>query len=194
MKVLSFIGFSVRGARNGEEALSLWKEWRPRLILMDVHMPGMDGLEATRRIKADPQGQETFIIIHTANALDEDRRTALQSGADDFLTKPCREEELLESMRALLSVVYDYESVSANGSERVAEPPKWRMERLRQLPRELIEELREATENGNKRLLDRLILKLRETVDSETFRALQNLADKYEYDALRHLLKEAYRR
>ena len=64
-------------------------------------------------------------------------------------------------------------------------------ERLGQLPRELIEELRNATLNGNKKLLDKLILKVRETGDAESAHALQELADKYEYDALTRLLEEA---
>ena len=78
-----------------------WEEWNPRLILMDLHMPFMDGFEATRRIKADPRGKETVIVVLTASALDEDRLTVAQSGADDFLTKPCREDVLLEKMRTL---------------------------------------------------------------------------------------------
>ena len=190
-KLLGFIGFSVRGADNGEEALCAWKEWSPQLILMDVHMPVMDGLEATRRIKADPQGQETFVITLTASALDEDRRAALRSGADGFLPKPCREEELLESVRALLNVVYDYESVSGSGGEPAAAVLACSAEKLGQLPRELIVELSNATASGDKRLLNRLISKVRETEDGGTARALQNLADKYEYDALTHLLEES---
>ena len=112
MKLLTSIGFSVRGADNGEAAIRSWEEWNPRLILMDVHMPVMDGLEATRRIKADPRGKETAIVVLTASAMDEDRRTVSQSGADDFLAKPCREDELLEKMRALLNIAYDYEEMT----------------------------------------------------------------------------------
>ena len=194
MKLLTSIGFSVRGADNGEAAIRSWEEWNPRLILMDVHMPVMDGLEATRRIKADPRGKETVIVVLTASAMDDDRRAVLQSGADDFLTKPCREDELLEKMRALLNIAYDYEEMSGNESEPAAGVSALSAERLGQLPLELVEELRNATLSGNKRLLDKLILKVRETGDAGSAHALQELADNYEYDALTQLLEEACRR
>ena len=96
LKLLSAIGFSVKGASDGEAAIGVWRDWAPQLILMDVHMPVMDGLEATRRIKADAGGKDTHIVALTASAMEEDRRQAVGSGADDFLAKPCREEDLLE--------------------------------------------------------------------------------------------------
>jgi CheY-like chemotaxis protein len=188
-KLLTSIGFSVRGADNGEAAIRSWEEWNPRLILMDVHMPVMDGLEATRRIKADPRGKDTVIAVLTAGAMDEDRRAVSQSGADDFLTKPCREDELLEKIRGLLNIDYDYEEMSQAGDPSLA-GLALSAERLGQLPRELVEELRNATIKGNKRLLDKVIFKVRAT-DAESEHALQGLADKYEYDALTRLLEEA---
>jgi CheY-like chemotaxis protein len=192
MKLLTSVGFSVRGAENGEAAIQNWEEWNPRLILMDVHMPVMDGLEATRRIKADPRGKETVIIALTASAMDDDRRAALRSGADDFLTKPCREEELLDKMKpGFLNIVYDYEEMSENEGQPLAGTAPLSAERLRQLPRALIEEIRNATFNGNKTLLDKLILKVRETEDTGSADVLGELADKYDYDALTRLLGEA---
>jgi CheY-like chemotaxis protein len=152
-------------------------------------MPGMDGSEATRKIKSHVRGKETVIVTLTASALDSDRRAAVQGGADAFLTKPVREDELLAKMGSLLNIAYDYEEVNAD--EPVAGAPALRADRLRQLPPELLEGIRDATMAGNKSLLGKLIGKVRETGDAESARALQEFADNYEYDALTQLLEES---
>jgi PAS domain S-box-containing protein len=189
-KLLTVVGFSVQSADDGEAAIRTWEEWNPRLILMDLHMPGMDGLEATRRIKANPRGKETAIVALTASALDEDRQAVARSGADDFLAKPCREEELLEKIRALLNVAYDYEEIDQTDVQPAAGILALSAA-LGQLPKELIEELLDATLSGSKRSLDQCILRVRESENSGSAQALQELADKYEYDALTRLLEEA---
>jgi len=193
MQLLTSIGFLVRGAENGEEAIRVREEWNPRLILMDVHMPVMDGLEATRIIKADPLGIDTIIVALTASAMTEDHRTVVQSGADDFLSKPCREDKLLEKIRALLNITYDYEEMSAVEGHASDGVGALRSKGLGQLPPALIEELRNATFSGNIRRLNELILRVRETADAGSANALQEFADKYEYDALMQLLEEACR-
>jgi DNA-binding response OmpR family regulator len=119
--------------------------------------------------------------------MDEDRRRVSESGADDFLAKPCHEDELLEKMRALLNIAFDYEE--ASGAEDESHPGVVALsaDRLGQLPRELIKEIRRATLSGNKKLLNELILKV---PDRDSAQALQELADKYEYDALARLMEE----
>jgi PAS domain S-box-containing protein len=195
MKLLTAVGFSVRGADNGETGIRNWAEWDPRLILMDVHMPVMDGLEATRRIRADPRGRETVIVTLTASAMDDDRKAASQNGANDFLAKPCREDELLKKIGDLLHIAYDYEETSEGGeAQSAAGADALSAERLGRLPLELLEDLRTATLSGNKRLLDELILKVRETDDNGSAHALQELADNYEYDALTGVLEATCRR
>ena len=194
MKLLPSIGFAVRGADNGEAAIRNWEEWNPGLILMDVHMPVMDGLEATRRIKADPRGKETAIVVLTAGALDSDRHDVFQSGADGFLTKPCREDELFEKIRSLLNLAYDYEEISGAEGRPVAVAAAPSAVGSGLLPRELIEELANATSDGDKKLLNKLILKVTETAGAECANALQALANNYEYDTLTRLLEEALRR
>jgi two-component system sensor histidine kinase/response regulator len=196
LKLLTAIGFSVHCADDGEAAVREWREWAPGLILMDVHMPVMDGLEATRRIKASPGGKETAIVIMTASVLDEDRLKVRRSGADDFLAKPCREEVLLEKVRTLLNIVYDYEEISESDNHPdLLTATLWaeRVRHLTQLPRELIEQLGDATSNGDKKLLNKLIARVDQAKDAEFARDLQNLADRYEYDALTRLLEEASR-
>ncbi len=185
MKLLSAIGYSVQVAGNGEAAIRQWEEWRPNLILMDIHMPGMGGLEATRRIKADTSGRDTAIVVLTASAMEDDRRTVLEGQADAFLTKPCREEELLEKMRALLHVDYEYEEQG-----KIEDLMALNAATVTQLPTDLAENLREATADGDKRLLDKLILQVRESEAAGSADALQKLADRYDYDALSLLLQQ----
>ncbi|HUQ93987.1 MAG TPA: response regulator [Bryobacteraceae bacterium] len=192
-KLLSVVGFSTQSVENGEAALRSFEDWNPQLILMDVHMPVMDGLEATRRIKAAPRGKETVIIALTASAMEDNRKTAYQCGADDFVAKPCHEDELLEKMRAHLNICYDYEEVSGNENDPVNGVAALSAEGLEAIPRELIDELHGATLNGDKSLLDQLIVKVRETGNARFAQALKELADSYEYDALIRLLGEPCR-
>jgi CheY-like chemotaxis protein len=183
--LLVSIGFRVREAENGEVAIRCWQEWRPELILMDIHMPVMNGLEAVRRIRAAGDSPQPVVVALTASAMDDDRRSVAESGADSFLAKPCREDELLEKIRSLLSLDYEYQEGS-DAAEHDRSAPS--TEKLAHLPRELVEEMREATLAGNKRLIDKLTAQVRTAGDHETARALQELADRYEYDALSQLL------
>ena len=190
-KLLASLGFSVQSAADGEAAIRSWERWNPGLILMDVQMPVMDGLEATRRIKADPRGKETVIVALTASAMDDQRLRALESGVDDFIAKPCDENELVEKIAARLHIAYDYEEMSGDESGPASRTPGLSVEGLRQLPPELVEQLRHATLSGNKNLMDRLILAVGETGQAGAAPGLQELADKYEYDVLTRLLEEA---
>jgi CheY-like chemotaxis protein len=177
------VGYAVQVADDGEEAIQRWKEWMPNLILMDIHMPVIDGLEATRRIKADPRGAGTAIVVLTASALDEDRRAVSEARADAFLTKPCPEEELLETMRALLHVDYEYEEENPLEDSMALSTAT-----LSQLPDHLAEQLRTATSDGDRKLLDKLISQVRDSAAAASADALQDLADRYDYDALTLLL------
>jgi PAS domain S-box-containing protein len=107
VKLLESIGFEVRQAENGREAIALWESFAPHLIWMDLRMPVMDGYEATRQIKS----QTTVIIALTASAFEEEREMALSAGCDDFVRKPFREEEIFEKMSHYLGVRYRYESL-----------------------------------------------------------------------------------
>ncbi len=95
-------GFEVVVAVNGQEAIELANSEKPSLILMDLSLPILDGWEATRRLKADPNTQAIPVIALTAHAIASDRDEALACGCDDFDTKPIDMQRLLGKMNAFL--------------------------------------------------------------------------------------------
>jgi two-component system, cell cycle response regulator DivK len=95
-------GYTVLTALDGESAVRLTQELRPDLVLLDMSLPVLDGLEATRRIKGDPSVQGTPVLVLTAHALLHDRERAFSAGCDDFDTKPVDLPRLLSKMEALL--------------------------------------------------------------------------------------------
>jgi two-component system OmpR family response regulator len=97
---LRFVGFDVRTAGSGLEALTAVREWRPDLLVLDVMMPDVDGFEVTRRLRAD--GRETPVLFLTARDAVEDKVTGLTLGGDDYVTKPFSLEEIVARVRALL--------------------------------------------------------------------------------------------
>ncbi|MEJ2622017.1 MAG: cache domain-containing protein [Candidatus Thiodiazotropha sp.] len=107
-QLLDPLGFDLREAVNGLEAVEVFEQWRPHLIFMDIRMPVMDGLQATRRIKADDSG-ETRIIAITAHALEEERKGILASGFDDFIRKPYTFNEIVDALTRHLGARFVYE-------------------------------------------------------------------------------------
>src|SRR5438477_138805 len=107
-QLLAPVGFEIRLATNGAEAVLEFDEWRPHLILMDFRMPVMDGHEAIRRIRARAGGKDPKIIAVTASAMDENRQELIEIGADDFLSKPFREIQLFQKIHTLVGVEYVY--------------------------------------------------------------------------------------
>jgi CheY-like chemotaxis protein len=95
-------GYSVQIATNGAECLEMAHRTRPDLILMEMSLPDVDGWEATRRLKADPQMRGTPILAVTAHAMSEDRCKAMAAGCDEYDTKPVELPRLLQKMEALL--------------------------------------------------------------------------------------------
>lgn len=95
-------GFLVEFAEDGAEAVRKAREISPALILMDLSLPIMDGWEATRQIKGDPATRSIPVIALTAHAMASDREKALQSGCDDYDTKPVDLQRLLDKIQALL--------------------------------------------------------------------------------------------
>jgi CheY-like chemotaxis protein len=86
--LLASEGYDVRAAADAEEALNVLKEFQPRMILMDIQLPGIDGLELTRRLKSDPATRDITIVGLTAYAMKGDRERILDAGCDGYIQKP----------------------------------------------------------------------------------------------------------
>jgi two-component system, cell cycle response regulator DivK len=95
-------GYDVAIAIEGEQGLAMARSEAPALILMDMSLPGLDGWEATRRLKAMPETRAIPIIALTAHAMAGDRERSVAAGCDDFDTKPVDMERLLGKIRALV--------------------------------------------------------------------------------------------
>jgi signal transduction histidine kinase/DNA-binding response OmpR family regulator len=115
VKLLEMVGFNVRAAANGREGLDLFEQWQPHFIWMDIRMPVMDGLEATRQIKASQAGKSTRVVALSAHVLGEERNEIFAAGCDDFVGKPFREDQIFEVMAKHLGLKYVYEGLP--GSE-----------------------------------------------------------------------------
>lgn len=107
VELLRPVGFEVREAVNGQEAIALWQSWSPHLIWMDMRMPVMDGYEATKRIKS--AGVAPVVIALTGSAFEEERATVLAKGCDDYVRKPFRANVIFEKMAEHLGVRYLYD-------------------------------------------------------------------------------------
>ncbi len=106
--LLSSKGYEVRAATDAQQALELLRDFHPRMILMDLQLPGTDGYELTRRLKADPATSDIIIIALTAYAMRGDEEKALAAGCEGYITKPI-------DTRTLPGRIAEYLSSDARG-------------------------------------------------------------------------------
>jgi PAS domain S-box-containing protein len=106
---LDFVGFKVREAVNGSEAIQQFEDWHPHFIWMDIRMPVMDGYEATRRIRALPGGEQVIILALTASAFKNQEERILAAGCNAALHKPYNESDVFTAMGEQLGLHYIYE-------------------------------------------------------------------------------------
>ncbi len=176
-RLLSSVGFEIKEATNGKEAIALWESWVPHLIWMDMRMPVMNGYEATQYIRASLKGEATVIIALTASAFEEQRQSILSAGCDDFMGKPFNREELLGKISQYLGVQYLYANptdshsviafpctTQADGSViHLASSGQLSLNSLRMMPPDWVEQLHLAALQGS----DLLILKLIQQIPGE---------------------------
>ena len=186
-RLLEDAGFTVKLAENGAEGVALFQRFRPHFIWMDRRMPVMDGLEATRRIRALDGGKEVKIVAVSASVFSEQRTEVLTQGMDDFVRKPYRPAEIFECLERHLGVRYIYgpaEPAAADSALPVAA--------LARLPEALRQELAEALINGNTEHIAELMERV-ERQDAMLAKALARRLDHFDYLPILQALESAHK-
>ncbi|MGK7950315.1 MAG: ATP-binding protein [Xenococcaceae cyanobacterium] len=195
--LLTPLGFEVREAQNGREAIDIWSSWLPHLIWMDVTMPIVDGYRAAKTIKNHSIGKETKIIALTASIVAEERSHILRSGCDDFLLKPFRASELLEKISEYLGVRYVYEEIDSStnintsfySSRSTKITQQIALEHLESMPVEWLMQLYQAAEVVDNKYLSELIDEIPST-KSELAEILLDLMKTFRVDKIIYLTEE----
>ncbi len=182
--------FELREANNGQQAIDVWQQWQPHLIWMDMRMPVLDGYQATRRIKATPQGQQTKVLALTASSFEEERAAVLAAGCDDFLRKPFREGDLLEMMTRHLGVRYVYAQEVEAQEPGLDEKPSIQdlTSKIASLPAGLLDRLEAAAIRAQMEEVNALIEQVR-AYDVTLAQALAELADDFEYSKIASIIQ-----
>lgn len=182
--LLTSVGFEVRVVKDGSEAIAQWQTWQPHLILMDIHMPVIDGHEASRQIRRQEGAEHrtsTPILALTAYAFDEDRAASLEAGCSDHIAKPFTETRLFEAIAHHVGVRYQYREVGQDASavpQKVLSPQD-----LRMMPSDWISHVHEAALDLNDGRLRQLMSQI---PDQETvlIQMLTSLIDDFQLEAI----------
>ena len=212
VKMLSPLGFGLQQATNGREAIEIWENWQPHLILMDVRMPVMDGYEATQEIKARIQQREQEqqengemsishpdspipkIVALTASTIEGRRSFALLVGCDDFISKPFRKTEIFDTLNKHLGVRYLYSNstdfISIGDRSNLSDPtPNAVLAYLPQLPAEWVENMKQVIRNADFDLIARTIEEIRDA-HPEFAEILQGHLNNFDYQKILNLIAE----
>lgn len=178
--LLETVGFEVKEAVNGQEAIEINQAWQPQLIWMDIQMPILNGLDATRLIKAQDPNPPIILAI-TAQALESDELLAFKAGCDGYLRKPYESAQIFEKMAQHLDLTYCYETLTFTTpmTEAVVLTPK----QLTQMPSPWVQLLYDAAIMLDEAILDSLVGEIPEA-QSSLKAALNYLLTTYQYDVI----------
>ena len=178
-KLMETVDFQVKVASDGERGVELFQSWHPHFIWMDRHMPGIDGVEAMKRIRSLPGGNDVKIVAVTASAFAEQRQEMLDAGMDDFVRKPYRFGEIYDCLSRQLGVRYIYEGTQEREKATEILTPSM----LSVLPEDLRLELRRSLESLDSERIDAVIQRIA-PLDKKLQKTLNALINTYDYPSI----------
>ncbi|WP_026072358.1 ATP-binding protein [Nodosilinea nodulosa] len=180
---LTDLGFEVREACNGQEAIASWQSWQPHLIWMDMRMPILDGYEATRQIKAQMQGQATAIVALTASVFDEEKSLVLSAGCDDFIRKPFQQAVIVEKLGQHLGAKFVYAQPEPGAAAVAPGDGNLPMGSLEGMPPAWCDRLYQAASQADQQTLLQLIEAL-PPARSQVYQTLQGWIGNFQFDKI----------
>ncbi|HEY6915359.1 MAG TPA: response regulator, partial [Paludibacter sp.] len=186
VRTLKSAGLDVREAINGKEAVEMAETWNPDFIWMDVRMPVMDGLDATRLIKASDSGSHVRIVALSAHVLGEERKEIYDAGCDGFVAKPFKENEIFDSLEKFLALKFKYAAVpmAKDTAGKLSDSAL----SLEKLDADFCAELNTAVIQANAMKIGELAQKI-EQQDKALANALKKCARNFDYEPIRIALK-----
>lgn len=188
-RTLASVGFKVRVAQNGAEGVEIFQQWKPHFIWMDCRMPVLDGLEASRRIRALEGGRNVKIVALTASVFKEERERVIAAGMDDLVRKPFHVHEIYECMEQHLGVRFIYdERTQTPAVSNSSINADINQEALSHLPQGARDELINALVNLDTAGVAAAIRRI-EDLDAALGNHISEYAGRYQYSKLLEALK-----
>lgn len=190
VKLLAPLGFALKEACNGQEAIELWKSWQPHLIWMDMRMPVLDGYEATKRIRelaslpSEMDGSSKIIAV-TASMFEEERTVVLAAGCNDFLRKPFRDESIFEMLSKHLGVQFIDEDIAP--MKPVTPRRVLTIQDLEAIPQAVRDRLLDAIISSDLTQISQELTEIA-VYDQNIAQSLQTALDQFEYEYVLTLL------
>ncbi|WP_460206948.1 response regulator [Scytonema sp. NUACC21] len=183
IQILAPLGFELKQASNGQQAIEIWEDWQPHLIWMDLRMPVLDGYEATRYIRAKSYGLQSAIVALTASTLQDTETATLAMGFNAFIRKPLSEEIILNTLHQHLGVHYIYEQTTSDTTEpmKLAEMPKLQLQ--------WVNDMKQAINCADLEVMDSLIAQ----INSENpyfAQLLQGYLNNFEYKKIINIITQ----
>ena len=187
-QLLEPLGFEVKEAVNGKEAIALWQQWQPQLIFMDLQMPIMNGYEAIEQIKS--RSPNTIAIALTASILEDEYDAMLNSGCDDAIVKPFRASELLAKLEEHLQVRFLYqESILEQNARSGAKTAELTPKQLEIMTAQWLDKIHQAAVMADYEAIQELISQI-EGEYAEIATGLDNWLQEFRIDKIIELVEE----